>query len=317
MAFSLPLRSGTSDEYIGPYCEPCQESRGRNVKVKCFCKDCNQYLCTDCHTVHGSLRASKGHVIQIGDDMPKSMADKPPRYDTCDDHPKHLKDQFCCDHGTLICSACCSPGHSICNTISVADICQYIPKFEVYTLSTVYSSYKHQLLQFLSAVEKHGMKLPEQKTTMLNDAQTAYDKILAEFNKSFQNIKTVIEAEYDSQEATVSQLKQDINAQISRVEAEINLTDEVKGRPINEKIFLSLQESISNTRERAAAFERLKDSLNLKSLSFEPSKDIQKLISKPVRFGYLNKPTINVDVNVYMHVADVKFPMLLTPRPVQ
>ena len=109
-------RRGSNDEYHDPFCEPCEESRGRNVKVECFCKNSIQYLCIECHTTHESLRASRGHVIQTGDDMPKSMADKPPRYDTCDDHPKRLKDQFYCDHGTLICSACCSISHSKCYT---------------------------------------------------------------------------------------------------------------------------------------------------------------------------------------------------------
>ena len=137
MADSLGSRPGTSDEYHDPYREPCEESRGRNVRIEAFCKNCNQYLCTECHTVHGRLKATKGHVIQTGDDMPKSMADKPPRYDTCDDHPKHLKDQFCCDHGTLICSVCCSTSHSKCGTKSVADACQYIQQNEVYKLCDV------------------------------------------------------------------------------------------------------------------------------------------------------------------------------------
>ena len=307
MADSLGSRPGTSDEYHDPYCEPCEESRGRNVKVECFCKNCNQYLCIECHTTHGSLRASRGHVIQTGDDMPKSMADKPPRYDTCDDHPKHLKDQFCCDHGALICSACCSSSHSKCDTKSVADACQYIQPNEVDKLCDVNKAYKAQLLKFLSTVDKHGEKLTEQKKAMLKDAQTAYDKILVEIKRSYQNIKTVIEAESNSQEATVSQTKQKIKAQMSQVDAEINFTNKVRGSPINVKTFLSLQESISNTRESAAAIESLKDSLNLTSLSFEPSKDIQKLISQPVSFGSINKSPINVDVNV--SVPDIKFPM--------
>ena len=246
-------------------------------------------------------------MIQTGDDMPKSMADKPPRYDTCDDHPKHLKDQFCCDHGALICSACCSSSHSKCDTKSVADACQYIQPNEVDKLFDVNKAYKAQLLKFLSTVDKHGGKLAEQKKTMLKDAQTAYDKILAEIKRSYHKIKTVIEAESNSQDATVSQTKQEIKARISRVDAEINFTNKVRGSPINVKTFLSLQESISNTRENAAAIESLKYSLNLTSLSFEPSKDIQKLISQSVNFGCLNKSPINIDVNV--SVPDIKFPM--------
>ena len=108
-------------------------------------------------------------------------------------------------------------------------------------------------------------------------------------------------------EKTVSQTEQEIKARISQVDAEINFTNKVKGKPINVKTFLSLQESISNTRESAAVIESLKDSLNRTSLSFEPIKDIQKLISQSVSFGCLNKSPTNVDVNVT--VSNIKFPM--------
>ena len=307
MADSVGSRPGTSDEYFDPFCEPCEESRGKNVKTECFCKDCNQYLCTDCYTTHRSLRATRGHVIQTGDDMPKSMADKPPKYDTCDNHPKHHKDQHCCDHGVLVCPTCCSTSHSLCDTKSVQDACQYVQQNEVDKLCDVNKTYKSQLLQFLSSVDKHGGKLTEQKKTMLRDAQTTYDKLLAEINKSYQNIKTAIEAEYDSQDATVSQIKQGIKDQISRVDAEISFTNKVRGSSITVKTFLCLQESASNIRESAGIIENLKDSLDLKSLSFEPNKDIQKFISQPMNFGSINKSSVNVDVNV--SVPDIKLPI--------
>ena len=246
-------------------------------------------------------------MIQTGDDMPKSMADKPPKYDTCDNHPKHHKDQHCCDHGVLVCPTCCSTSHSLCDTKSVQDACQYVQQNEVDKLCDVNKTYKSQLLQFLSSVDKHGGKLTEQKKTMLRDAQTTYDKLLAEINKSYQNIKTAIEAEYNSQDATVSQIKQGIKDQISRVDAEINFTNTIKGSPITVKTFLCLQESISNTRESAGIIESLKDSLDLKSLSFEANKDIQKLISQPMNFGSINKSSVNDDVNV--SVPDIKLPI--------
>ena len=204
MTDSLGSRPGTSDEYHDPFCEPCEESRGRNVKIECFCKNCNQYLCIECHTTHGSLKATRGHMIQTGDDMPKSTAEKPPRYDACDDHPKHLKDQFCSDHGTLVCSTCCSTSHTMCNTKTVADTCQYIQQSEIDTLCDANKTYKSQLLKFSSSVDKHGEKLTEQKKTMLKEAQTTYDKILAEIKKSFQNVKAEIEAECVSQAEAIS-----------------------------------------------------------------------------------------------------------------
>ena len=306
MADSLVSRHGASDEYHDPYCEPCDESRGENVKAKCFCKNCNQFLCIECHTVHGSLMATKGHVIQTGTDMPLSMADKPPRYETCDDHPKRLKDQFCYHHGVLICSMCCSAGHSMCDTKSVEDTSKYIQLSEVDNLCDANKNYKSQLSKFLSSVDKRGGKMIDQRQTLLKDAQTAYDKIIAEINRSYQNMKTVIEAECDLQDATVSQLKQAIDAQISLVDAEINFTNKVRGKPINVNRFLSLQESISKTRKCSVVVKNLKESLNLTSLIFEPSKDVQILLSKPLNFGSLNKHHLNVDVDV--STQDINFP---------
>ena len=306
MADNLVSRHGAIGEYHDPYCEPCDESRGKNVKAKCFCKNCNQFLCTECHTVHGRLMATKGHVIQTGTDMPLSMADKPIRYELCDDHAKRLKDQFCYHHGALICSMCCSASHSMCDTKSVEDTCKYIQLSEVDNLCDANNNYKSQLSKFLSSVDKHGSNLIDQRQTLLKDAQTAYDKIIAEINRSYQNMKTVIEAECDLQDVTVSQLKQAIDAQISLVDAEINFTNKVRGKPINVNTFLSLQESVSKTRKCVVVVKNLKESLNLTSLIFEPSKDVQILLSKPLNFGSLNKHHLNVDVDV--STQDINFP---------
>ena len=263
-------------------------------------------MCTECHSVHGRLMATKGHVIQTGADMPPSMADKPPRYELCDDHPKRLKDQFCYHHGALICSMCCSASHSMCDTKSVEDTCKYIQLSEVDNLCDANKSYKSQLSKFLSSVDKRGGKLIDQRQTLLKDAKTAYDKIIAEINRSYQNMKTVINAECDLQDKTVSQLKQEIKSQISQVDTEINFTNKVRGKPINVNTFLSLQESVSKTRKCVAAIESLKESLNLTSLIFEPSKDVQILLSKPLNFGSLNKHHLNVDVDV--STQDINFP---------
>ena len=243
--------------------------------------------------------------------MPKSMADKPPKYDTCDDHPKHLKDQFCCDHGILICSTCRSNDHNKCNTKGVADTCQYIQQSEVDKLCDVKKAYKGQLFKFLSAVDQQRRKLIEQKKAMLNMAQIAYDKILADVKRSYQNMKIVIEAEYDSQEATLSQTKQEIKNQMTRVNAAEISTNKIRGSAINVNTFLSLQDSVSNMRDSVAAIESLKDSLHLTSLIFEPSKDVQKLLSQTLTFGSVIKPEVDFDIDVSS--PDIRFPIQNKP----
>ena len=194
----------------------------------------------------------------------------------------------------------------MCDTKSVEDTCKYIQLSEVDNLCDANKNYKSQLSKFLSSVDKRGGKMIDQRQTLLKDAKTAYDKIIAEINRSYQNMKTVIEAECDLQDATVSQLKHEINAQISLVDTEINLTNKVRGKPINVNTFLSLQESVNKTRKCVVAIESLKESLNLTSLIFEPSKDVQILLSKPLNFGSLNKHRFNVDVDI--SIQDINFP---------
>ena len=257
-------------------------------------------------TVHASLMSTKGHVIQTGTDMPLSMADKPPRYEACDDHPKRLKDQFCYHHGTLICLMCCSASHSMCDNKSVEDTCKYIQLIEVDNLCDANKNYKSQLSFFLSSVDKRGGKLIDQRQTLLTDAQTAYDKFIAEIKKSYQNMKTYIKVECDLQDAAVSQFKQGMNAQISLVDTEINFTNKVRGKPINVNTFLSLQESVSKTRKCVVAIESMKKSLNITSLIFEPSKYVQMLLAQPVDFGFLNRHRYNVDVDI--SIPDINFP---------
>ena len=108
MADSLDANYGTSDEYNDPFCEPCSEGKGLNVKVHSYCKDCFQFLCSDCNIIHGNLQVSRRHVILQGTSMPQSQADKTPKFEYCDRHQTLVKDKFCSAHKTLICSSCVS-----------------------------------------------------------------------------------------------------------------------------------------------------------------------------------------------------------------
>ena len=86
----------------------------------------------------------------------------------------------------------------------------------------------------------------------------------------------------------------------------MNFTNKLKGKPITVKSFLSLQESVTNTRKLVTAIESLKDSLKLTTLSFEPSSEVQNMLSQSHTFGSLVKPTVKSDVDV--SIADIKLP---------
>ena len=56
-----------------------------------FCDDCVQFMCNNCYKFHERFNATRGHNVKTGRAMPRSQADKPPKFSKCDEHPKHLK----------------------------------------------------------------------------------------------------------------------------------------------------------------------------------------------------------------------------------
>ena len=111
MAESLYDKHGTSDEFNDPYCDVCAKFKNINVRPEGYCHDCYHCLCKDCLTVHSSLPSTSSHVIRTGQDMPKSQADKPPRFEYCDVHNRHRKDQYCTAHRVLLCTLCVPLNH--------------------------------------------------------------------------------------------------------------------------------------------------------------------------------------------------------------
>ena len=119
MADSVDVGHGTSDGYLDPHCEPCFDVKKYSVRVYGYCHECYQFMCPDCHVYHGKFPLAKDYVILRGSKMPKSIADKPPKYERCDSHPRQWKDVFCCNHKELVCSTCSDTEHKACLIKSV------------------------------------------------------------------------------------------------------------------------------------------------------------------------------------------------------
>ena len=140
------------DEWFDPYCDLCFEDDSRNVEAASYCDDCVQFMCTKCNTIHKRLNSTRGHVVKTGSAMPRSQADKPPRFSFCDEHPKHLKNQFCSVHKQLIYSLCSPLYHKNCSTGSVEDVSKSISSPE--TVSSTQLPHTGPAENFPAAVGK-------------------------------------------------------------------------------------------------------------------------------------------------------------------
>ena len=270
------------DEWHDPFCDLCYEADDLNVKAVSFCDDCVQFMCNKCYNFHERFNATRGHNVKTGRAMPRSQADKPPRFSFCDEHPKHLKNQFCSVHKQLVCSLCSSLYHKNCSTGSVEDVSKSISSSETNDLYDIVSDMKSNVESSLTAVESNIDDLNGQKTNMLKQAQELYDNMVSKAKKLFDDAQSEIDTHYQSQLLVLKQNHTRINNTVSRIESSLRQIDILRSKPIDAKLFLRIQDILSDMKQYQDDF---KAPICNVQLSFVPSKQIQDFLSSSYTMG--------------------------------
>ena len=206
-------------------------------------------MCNKCYKIHERISSTRGHVVKTGSAMPRSQADKPPRFSFCDEHPKHLKNQFCSVHKQLICSLCSPLYHKNCSTGSVEDVSKSISSSETNDLYDIVSDMKSNLESSLTAIESNIGDLNDQKRSMLKQAQELYDEMISKAKKWLDDKTTEMNAVYQSQLLALKQNHTGINNAVSRIELSIGQIKTLRSKPIDAKLFLRIQDILSDMKQ--------------------------------------------------------------------
>ena len=289
------------DEWHDQYCDLCYEADDLNVKAASFCDDCIQFMCNKCYKIHERLSSTRGHVVKTGTAMPRSQADKPPRFSFCDEHSKHLKNQFCSVHKQLVCSLCSPLYHKNCSTGSVEDVSRSISSSETNDLYDIVNDMKSNLESSLSAMKSNIDDLNGQKTIMLEQAQELYDKMVSKAKKWFDDAQSEIDTYYQSQLLVLKQNHTRINNTVSRIESSLRQIDISRSKPIDAKLFLRIQDILSDMKQYQDDFKAPICNINL---SFVPSKQIQDFLSSSYTMG---------SVKVDKSKCEITIPEILYP----
>ena len=283
------------DEWHDQFCDLCYEADDLNVKAASFCDDCVQFMCNKCYTIHERLSSTRGHVVKTGSAMPRSQADKPPRFSFCDEHPKHLKNQFCSVHKQLVCSLCSSLYHKNCSTGSVEDVSKSVSSSETDDLYDIVSDMKSNLESSLSAMKSNIDDLNGQKTIMLEQAQELYDKMVSKAKKWFADEKSEIDTHYQEQLLVLKQNHTRINNTVSRIDSSLGQIDMLRSKPIDAKLFLRIQDLLSDMKQYQNDF---KAPICNVQLSFVPSKQIQDFLSSSYTMGSVNLDKSKCEITI-------------------
>ena len=294
------------DYFYDPFCEVCFETRNRNIKHEGFCNECNQFLCEDCLRVHRKLQGTRGHMISRGDDMPKSMADKPPKFDYCDVHQRMPKDQFCDVHKILLCSQCVPLQHIDCPVESVHDTCKGVPSSEINALYDKVSGFRTYLSSVVAQIELSVTDLEKQQANLVKSIQDLKDKSIAKIEKLFQEITSETKSTYETHTSDLGRDKNKLNDVIANLESTLDDIDKMKGNTVDIKVFLRVQDILKDVEQCKSDTRKLKPSAMYVKMSFTPEKVMEEFLSSSYKMG-----SISIDTSqpqIVITVPEISFP---------
>ena len=298
--------SMASDYHYDPFCEVCFETRNRNIQHEGFCNDCVQFLCGDCLRVHRKLQGTRGHVIRRGDDMPKSMADKPPKFDYCNVHHRSRKDQFCGTHRALLCSQCVPLQHKGCPVQGVDVACKGVPTSEIDALYDTVSDFKVNLSSVVAKIHLNVTALGKEKIDMLKDAQDAKDKSIAKIENIFQEITSEIKSTHKAHTSDLGRSENKVNDVIVNLEGTLDDIDKMKGNTIDTKVFLKIQDILKDVEQCKSDCEKLRQSVMNVKMSFIHDKKMKELVSTSFKMGSISLDTSQPLVAISL--PEISFP---------
>ena len=278
----------TNDYYNDPFCEICSKTRSQNHKPDGFCNNCVQFLCEDCLTVHKELQGARNHVIRRGDDMPKSMADKPPKYEFCEKHKQRRKDQFCDEHKVLLCHQCALRTHRRCPVKSVDDAAKTVSSSEIDSLYDKVSDFKASLSSVVTQIDLNSSELGKQKEDTLKDADDIKNKVIDKINELFKDMKSETESRYKTYTADVDRDRQKIKDILENLECTLDDIDTIKGKSFDTKAFLKKLEILQIIEECKTDANNLYPATTSMKMAFFPDKWINEFLTLNNKMGSIS-----------------------------
>ena len=274
----------TSDVYYDRPCESCSEG-GRNVEAISFCPTCDTFLCQMCLNVHSRLALSRNHHVLLGDDMPKSVREKPVKYLQCQRHVIQCEDKYCLNHEVMVCEKCREETHASCLVQTISDVCKTFDAAAIKQQTEIVSDACKRATTLRDDMQSELKRLDESQAHMLSEVKELYAKatefILQLYKQSQNDIEEKFKESKRNVEAKIDSFS-DFKHQLDIVSVDL---DKLQTSSFNERSFIRLQEIILNIHNRQDAIRKKAVEKECKEVKFEISDELQKFLTNCPSFG--------------------------------
>ena len=284
-----------SDRNEAPWCDLCFEENGRKIKVDGFCPECNSFICKTCLDAHKKSPASRNHIILRGARMPKSQDEKPIKYPDCSKHIGKLKDQFCLDHGEMICNRCVEASHPRCKYTAIPDLCKGLGskdvqklKDNVYAIQTSVEATKSSLEANISSVETKRKEITKEVHNIRDKLISKVEQLCSDAVAEMSNQCNKKTSEMSHQILLMSDLSHSLKDTIS------NIT-KLPSDKFGPHLFIRIQDLIQNARHFENEIAEINKDLKKVEYSFSMSPEISAFISDSKKLGAMKESLSNLD----------------------
>lgn len=304
-------KDANSCSVLDKWCELCYDETSEKVGVAGFCSDCNSFICHPCLSAHKKSPASRRHTVLLGASMPRSLNDKPIKFQDCHLHMGNLKSKFCLYHGDMICSECIKERHHSCKTTSIYGVCKELGTEEIITFGDTVNAILEETTNAKDALETNITAIDAQKMEMIKDVQSLQDKLTAKVKDMCTAMTAEINSACREEHETLKEKVEMFSDLIDSFPETILSLEKFKDRMIDTNQFIRIQEIVETVRQAKLNFAKIGMNFDKVKLSLAINPDISAFMSDCKGLGNLNKQFEKFE-KLTILLPEISFPKTLT-----
>ena len=296
-----------SDELIDPYCETCFENKNKKIRVVCMCEECNIFMCMQCHDVHKQMHFSQKHRVVRGSKMPKSLADKPIKYSSCELHSGTIKDRYCRKHHVMLCSECLKQNHQRCHVDTITDLCKILGTDDINSFTAVVANIKLNVQNTQSKLQNSIANLTKVQENEIKRAEKAKQDMIQKANEMYNETVSGITKHYHNKVGEIKSHIVGLTDELHNLDEIINKLNRKVSVKFDPNLFIQMQQMVDTTQTCKREIDDMISEIKTTNISFSFSKEISDFLACK-SFGDIQE--ISSPLSITDDVEDIFFPYI-------
>ena len=272
-------------------CEPCSKATQSSMAVK-YCSDCDESLCSDCFSVHGTFKAFTSHHV-IDSQVSADISFELNKF--CSDHKDIVLDFYCSDHDDISCKSCIADEHRICGKIKPLDVVAKGVKS-----ATMFEDFASEVKYLIDTASK--VREEKQKSKVTWDSSTDSGKrgveifrsrILKHIDDMEEKLVLEVNAANSKIVAETGEEMKAVEKYMSDIQDISHKFDFIRKNGSEKQIFRLMKTLETGLSQKSEDLEKLISSLTFPQLVFKES----NLLSKMETIGSVSIETSPSDMN--------------------